>query len=75
MHPRERDFSDFKNYETLGADGCQMHDQNFPFNYHFLSNPYWIMNNQPSEDKVQRAISSLNISYDINDKLIFSSKS
>ncbi len=57
MHPRERNFSDFENYQTLGSDGVMQ--QNFPFNYHFLSNPYWIMNNQPSEDKIKRAISSM----------------
>jgi TonB-linked SusC/RagA family outer membrane protein len=72
MHPRERNFSDFENYETLGSDGVMQ--QNFPFNYHFLSNPYWIMNNQPSEDKIKRAISSLNISYEINDKLTFQAR-
>ena len=54
MHPRERDFNDFKNYEFMGSDGVMQ--QNFPFNYHFLSNPYWIMNNQPSEDSIKRAI-------------------
>ena len=72
MHPRERNFSDFKNYQTLGADGVMQ--QNFPFNYHFLSNPYWIMNNQPSEDKIKRAISSMNISYEINDKMSFQAR-
>ena len=72
MHPRERNFNDFKNYETLGPNGVM--EQNFPFNYHFLSNPYWIMNNQPSEDKIKRAISSLNLSYEINDKLTFQAR-
>ena len=72
MHPRERDFNDFKNYEFLGDNGVMQ--QNFPFNYHFLSNPYWIMNNQPSEDSIKRAISSLNISYAITDKLSFQAR-
>jgi TonB-linked SusC/RagA family outer membrane protein len=72
MHPRERNFSDFENYQTLGSDGVMQ--QNFPFNYHFLSNPYWIMNNQPSEDKIKRAISSMNISYEINDKMTFQAR-
>ena len=73
MHPRERDFSDFKNYETFNA-GTNMMDQNFPFNYHFLSNPYWIMNKQPKEDKIRRAISSLNLNYEISDKLSFQAR-
>ena len=73
MHPRERDFSDFKNYETFNA-ATNMMDQNFPFNYHFLSNPYWIMNKQPKEDKIRRAISSLNLSYEISDKLSFQAR-
>jgi len=72
MHPRERDFNDFKNYEFLGDNGVMQ--QNFPFNYHFLSNPYWIMNNQPSENSIKRAISSLNISYAITDKLSFQAR-
>ena len=72
MHPRERNFSDFENYQTLGSDGVMQ--QNYPFNYHFLSNPYWIMNNQPSEDKIKRAISSMNISYEINDKMTFQAR-
>ena len=72
MHPRERDFNDFKNYEFIGSDGVMQ--QNFPFNYHFLSNPYWIMNNQPSEDSIKRAISSLNISYAITDNLSFQAR-
>jgi TonB-linked SusC/RagA family outer membrane protein len=73
MHPRERDFSDFKNYETFNA-ATNMMDQNFPFNYHFLSNPYWIMNKQPKEDKIRRAISSLNLNYEISDKLSFQAR-
>ncbi len=73
MHPRERDFNDFKNYETFNA-ATNMMDQNFPFNYHFLSNPYWIMNKQPKEDKIRRAISSLNLNYEISDKLSFQAR-
>jgi TonB-linked SusC/RagA family outer membrane protein len=72
--PRNESWSSIKTYQTLNA-ATNVMDQNWlGINNHFQSNPYWVMNNQPKEDKVQRAIGSLNLKYEINEKLSFQAR-
>ena len=72
--PRNESWSSIKTYQTLNPTTNVM-DQNWlGINNHFQSNPYWVMNNQPKEDKVQRAIGSLNLKYEINEKLSFQAR-
>ena len=72
--PRNESWSSIGTYQTLNA-ATNVMDQNWlGINNHFQSNPYWVMNNQPKEDKVQRAIGSLNLKYEINEKLSFQAR-
>mgnify|MGYP006072535383 FL=1 len=72
--PRNESWSSIKTYQTLNA-ATNVMDQNWlGINNHFQSNPYWVMNNQPKEDKIQRAIGSLNLKYEINEKLSFQAR-
>ena len=66
--PRDGSWSSMKTYQTFNA-ATNVMDQNWVGNNHFQSNPYWLMNNQPKEDKVQRAIGSVNLAYQISEKL------
>ena len=50
------------NYETFDT-ATNTYKQNIYANYHFLSNPNWVLNRQPKDDRIRRAISSLNINY------------
>ena len=72
--PRERNFNDFMtNYETFDA-ATNTYKQNIYANYHFLSNPNWVLNRQPKDDRIKRAISSLNINYQFSEKLSFQAR-
>lgn len=72
--PRDRDFSSFQNnYEILDA-ATNVMTQNWFVEDHHQSNPYWILNKQPREDRVRRAISSLKLDYQITDKISFQAR-
>ena len=67
--PRNESWNAIKTYQVFNP-GTNVMDQNWlGINNHFQSNPYWLMNNQPKEDKVQRAIGSVNLAYQISEKL------
>ena len=71
--PRQMDFNDFMtNYQSLNANNVM--EQNIYANYHFLSNPNWVLNKQPKDDRIKRAISSLNINYQLSEKLSFQAR-
>jgi TonB-linked SusC/RagA family outer membrane protein len=71
--PRQMDFNDFMtNYQSLNANNVM--EQNIYANYHFLSNPNWVLNKQPKDDRIRRAISSLNINYQLSEKLSFQAR-
>ena len=70
MFPRNQDFDDYKtNYSQF--------DETRRLNVHrwavegdaWLTNPYWIQNENSYEDKTNRLISSLNLEYDITEQL------
>ncbi len=68
--PRERDFSQYKEYEKF--DNLRnMKLQNWFVNDHHQSNPYWIINKQPKEDITKRVIANLALEYNILESLKF----
>lgn len=70
LFPRDKDFQQYKDYQYFD-DGRNMMLQNWHVEDHQQSNPYWILNKEPKEDHTKRVITSLNLSYDITDKLNF----
>ncbi len=72
--PRSESWNSIQTYQVFNA-ATNVMDQNWlGINNHFQSNPYWVMNNQPKEDKIQRAIGSLNLKYEISEKLSFQAR-
>ena len=72
--PRERDFSSFQNNYAILDAATNVMTQNWFVEDHHQSNPYWILNKQPREDRVRRAISSLKLDYQITDKISFQAR-
>jgi len=69
--PRQMDFDDYyENYEYFD-ESRNLYLQNVYTNNHFISNPAWILNNEPREDKTKRAIASLSVAWDISEKVKF----
>jgi len=69
--PRQWDFWDYyDNYEYFDETRNIML-QNVYINNHFISNPNWILQNQPKDYLTKRAIGSLNVGWDITDHLNF----
>jgi len=67
--PRERNMADFKNeYQTFNTTR-NIYLQNWFVNDHQQSNPYWIINNEPSSFNTKRMIANLSLDYDIMDGL------
>ncbi len=72
QYPRQLDFDDYyENYEYYDETRNIML-QNKIVNNHFISNPAWILNNEPKDDKTQRLIANLSVGWDITEKLNFS---
>ena len=72
MFPRERDFSDFKENYQVFDETRNMDVMNWFVTDHHQSNPYWIINREPREDHTKRVIASMDVNYEITDKLSFS---
>ena len=69
--PRQLDFDDYyENYEYYDP-GRNIMLQNVIVNNHFISNPAWVLNNQPKDDKTKRAIANLSVNWDIAEGLSF----
>lgn len=69
--PRQLDFNDYyQNYEYFD-DTRNLMLQNVIVNNHFISNPAWILNNEPRDDKTKRVIANLTVGWDITEKLNF----
>ena len=69
MFPRERNFADFKENYQLFDETRNMNVMNWFVTDHHQSNPYWIINRQPREDRTKRIIASMDVNYQITDKL------
>ncbi|SNY95483.1 TonB-linked outer membrane protein, SusC/RagA family [Flagellimonas pacifica] len=67
--PRNRDFADTKNNYQIFDDTRNLFAQNWFVNDHHQSNPYWIIHNQPREQKNRRVIANLTLNYQIMDAL------
>ncbi len=59
-----------ENYEYFREDRNMMW-QNWFVQDHFQSNPYWIINNELKENKTQRVIGNLSLSWKLNDQFRF----
>ena len=71
MFPRDRDFASYKENYQVFNEARNMNLQNWFVVDHMQSNPYWIINNEPSVDLAKRIISSVAVEYDITKKLKF----
>ncbi|TFH19965.1 MAG: SusC/RagA family TonB-linked outer membrane protein, partial [Bacteroidia bacterium] len=70
--PRQMDFNDYwDNYEYYDPTRNIML-QNVYVNNHFISNPHWILENEPKDDLTRRGIANLSVNWDITEKLSFS---
>ena len=69
--PRERDWEDYRDNYKFFDETRNMYLQNVYVVDHHLSNPYWIINMQPIEEKTQRMIATMSADYDITDNLSF----
>lgn len=66
--PRDRDFEQYRDYESFDT-GRNMNLQNWFVNDHHQSNPFWILNNEPKVDHSRRAITSVNLDYNVTEHL------
>ena len=72
--PRDRDFQSFKdNYFVTDPDRNVIGQNWFVIDHH-QSNPYWLINEQPSVFDTKRLIGSVNLDYKITDKLSVSAR-
>ncbi|MCF6356543.1 MAG: SusC/RagA family TonB-linked outer membrane protein, partial [Draconibacterium sp.] len=67
--PRERDWDDYKTNYKIFDDTRNMYTQNVYVVDHHLSNPYWIINMQPIEEKTERIIANAAADYKFTDEL------
>ncbi len=67
--PRERDWEDYKNNYKYFDETRNMYLQNVYVVDHHLSNPYWIINMQPIEEKTERIIANAAADYKFTDNL------
>ena len=71
QYPRQLDFDHYySNYEYYDETRNIML-QNKIVNNHFISNPAWILNNEPRVDKTKRVIANLTVGWDITEKVKF----
>jgi TonB-linked SusC/RagA family outer membrane protein len=67
--PRERDWADYKENYKYFDESRNMYLQNVYVVDHHISNPYWIINMQPIEEKTQRMIANAAADYKFTDEL------
>lgn len=70
LFPRNKDFNKYKDYETYSKDRNLMLQRWF-VDSDKQQNPYWILNNNRSENSKKRLIGNVAISYELNDKIDF----
>lgn len=69
--PRERDWADYRDNYKIFSESRNMYLQNVYVVDHHLSNPYWIANMEPREEKVQRMIANATADYSLTEHLNF----
>lgn len=67
--PRERDYRVFKDNPTVNDPDRNVEVMNWFVVDHHQSNPWFILEGQPSVNQTKRVISSLNLDYQLSDKL------
>lgn len=67
--PRERDWADYRDNYKIFSETRNMYLQNVYVVDHHLSNPYWIINMEPREERIQRMIANASADYIITDHL------
>lgn len=67
--PRDRDFDDYKTNYSMNDPTRNVEVMNWFVQDHHQSNPYWLLNEDISDNKTNRAIASLNAEYDIVEHL------
>ncbi|MCY1723283.1 SusC/RagA family TonB-linked outer membrane protein [Prolixibacteraceae bacterium Z1-6] len=67
--PRERNWEDYKNNYKVFDETRNMYLQNVYVVDHHLSNPYWIVNMEPQEEKIQRMIATASADYKFTDHM------
>ena len=69
LFPRHLDFSNYKTNYSVFDPSRNLDVMNWPIDQDVQNNPYWMLNKEPQEDKVNRVIASFNLDYDISEKL------
>lgn len=69
--PRERDWADYRDNYKIFDETRNMDLQNVYVVDHHISNPYWLINEQPIESKTQRMIANIAADYQFTDELSF----
>ena len=70
--PRDKNIDDFRgeNYRTFNVNR-NIYEQNWFVTDHHQTNPYWLLNEESQDDQTNRVIASLNLEYNITEKLSF----
>ena len=72
--PRDRDFGSFRDNYSVTDPNRNVVGQNWFVIDHHQSNPYWLINEQPSTNDTKRMIGSLNLDYKFSEKLSVSAR-
>lgn len=67
--PRDRNFNDYKNNYSVFNPNRNVNEMNWFVADHHQSNPYWLLNEDTSDDRTNRAIVSVNAEWDIVEHL------
>ncbi len=70
-YPRERDWADYRDNYKIFSETRNMYLQNLYVVDHHLNNPYWIINMQPEEERINRILATAIADYSITDNLSF----
>lgn len=70
-YPRERDWEDYKNNYKIFSETRNMYLQNVYVVDHHISNPYWIINMEPQEERIKRMIANAAADYSFTEHLSF----
>ena len=71
LFPRNKDFNSFANNYEVYDEGRNLMLQNWFVDSDKQQNPYWIINNNRSENHKKRLIANVAAEYDLNDKMKF----
>jgi len=70
-YPRERDWTDYRDNYKIFSEARNMYTQNVYVVDHHISNPYWIVNMEPEEEKINRLLATATADYGLTENLSF----